>query len=224
MKANKIIVLMLALVLICAILVACNENGGNNGEQNGQTVTKKPWAQPDSSNEYDDSKKYGNSGTIDSWPDFQGEYILVVLTNSESINNLFYDYVVDDFGKEDFTSVENRMTKSRIKSLENMRNQIKNGIEYNPQDSNTINPKAFTRCVKLTLKNPGKERAIEYIKEMESKYYVLYAVPDTPTGISWFATTSNDPSLTDQWGLEKIKAYDAWDITTAFTSAVISQR
>ena len=79
-----------------------------------------------------------------------------------------------------------------------MRNQVKNDIEYDSQDTDTINPKEFTRSVKLTLKYPSRENAITYINALESLYYVLYAVPDSEIGGSWF-TSLNNPHTEDSF-------------------------
>ena len=187
MKIKRVLVAILLLVLVCTLFVACNDDNGV------EQLTRKPWAKPDLDNKYDDSKAYSNGDSIDTW-EFQGEYILVVLTNSESLNNLFYDYEVDDFGKDKFIKIENR----RSESLEKMRNQVKNDIEYDSQDTDTINPKEFTRSVKLTLKYPSRENAITYINALESLYYVLYAVPNSEIGGSWF-TSLNNPHTEDSF-------------------------
>ena len=81
--------------------------------------------------------------------------------------------------------------------------------------------KEYNRTLRLELVNPTKENAVKYAEEFYYDKGIRFSEPELYG--SWFIT-SNDPSLTNQWGLEKIKAYDAWDIITAFTSAVISQR
>ena len=134
----------------------------------------------------------------------------VVLTNSESMNNLFYDYKIEDFGtNEDFCRIEE---PDPFGWLVRIRKQIENSIPFSIDNIETVDPKGYTRMLKLYLTNPGKDNALRYINELNQKYYVLLAGTDGKGGGEWFATTSNDPYTSKQWGLEKIKAYDAWDI------------
>ncbi len=202
-STKKVIITILILVLACMFFVACNDNENPNG--NDQQVVRKPWAQPDSNNYYDVSQNYDYSKN-----DFPGEYVPVVLTNSESMNNLFYDYKIEDFGtNEDFCRIEE---PDPFGWLVRIRKQIENSIPFSIDNIETVDPKGYTRMLKLYLTNPGKDNALRYINELNQKYYVLVAAPDGKGGGKWFATTSNDPYTSNQWGLEKIKAYDAWDI------------
>mgnify|MGYP004652816967 CR=1 FL=1 len=217
MKAKKIIVLMLALVLVCTIFVACNENGGNNGEQNGQQVMRKPWAKPDPSNYYD---VLPESNRVDfSEMNFDGEYIVVIFTNSESLNNLFYDYKLEDFEDNRFNKVEETGAVN-LDRLARIRNQIKNSTTYNPNDSQMVNPSTYTRAIRLYLKEPSKDNALKYANELLENDYIYNVEPNTFGGM-WFKTTTNDPDASMQWGMEKIKIYDAWDITTGSSNVTV---
>ena len=197
-STRKVIITILILVFVCMFFVACNEKEENVGD-------RKPWAQPDPNNYYDVSQNYDYSKN-----DFPGEYVSVVLTNSESMNNLFYDYKIEDFGtNEDFCKIEE---PDPFGWLVRIRKQIENSIPFSIDNIETVDPKGYTRMLKLYLTNPGKDNALRYINELNQKYYVLVAAPDGKGGGKWFATTSNDPYTSNQWGLEKIKAYGAWDI------------
>ena len=197
-STRKVIITILILVFACMFFVACNEKEENVGG-------RKPWAQPDPNNYYDVSQNYDYSKN-----DFPGEYVPVVLTNSESMNNLFYDYKIEDFGtNEDFCKIEE---PDPFGWLVRIRKQIENSIPFSIDNIETVDPKGYTRMLKLYLTNPGKDNALRYINELNQKYYVLLAGTDGKGGGEWFATTSNDPYTSSQWGLEKIKAYDAWDI------------
>ena len=204
MKIKRVLVAILLLVLVCTLFVACNDDNG------GEQLTRKPWAKSDPNNQYD---LLSDSQRIDySIMDFDGEYIVVILTNSESLNNLFYDYKVEDFGENWFKEAEVLDAVSADK-LARIRKQIKNSIAYDSNDPQMIDPGTYTREVKLYLKEPGKENALRYGAELLKNDYVRNVEPDTIGGV-WFGTTSSDPQIADQWGLEKIKAFDAWDITT----------
>ena len=197
-STRKVIITILILVFVCMFFVACNEKEENVGD-------RKPWSQPDPNNYYDVSQNYDYSKN-----DFPGEYVSVVLTNSESMNNLFYDYKIEDFGtNEDFCKIEE---PDPFGWLVRIRKQIENSIPFSIDNIETVDPKGYTRMLKLYLTNPGKDNALRYINELNQKYYVLVAAPDGKGGGKWFATTSNDPYTSNQWGLEKIKAYGAWDI------------
>lgn len=199
-STRKVIIMILILVFACMFFVACNDNDSS------QQVLRKPWAQPDPNNCRDISEDYDYSQI-----DFEGKHITVELTNSESMNNLFYDYKIEDFGtSEDFCKIEQR----GIDRLMRIRKQIEDSIQYYPEDLKSINPKTYVRSVRLYLTNPGKDNALKFIDELTKKYYICQVKPDFPGGGigEWFATTSNDPYTSNQWGLEKIKAYDAWDI------------
>ena len=190
-STRKVIITILILVFACMVFVACNE-------------------QPDPNNCYDVSQNYDYS-QAEFEGKFEGEYIMVELTNSESMNNLFYDYKLEDFGtNEDFCKIE-EADPDRLMCI---RKQIEDSIQYTPGVLGTINPKTYVRSVRLYLTNPGKDNALKFIDELTKKYYICQVKPDFPGGGigEWFATTSNDPYTSNQWGLEKIKAYDAWDI------------
>ena len=204
-STRKVIITILILVLVCMFFVACNDKGNPN-DNDTQQVLRKPWAQPDPNNCYDVSQNYDYSQT-----EFEGVHITVELTNSESMNNLFYDYKIEDFGtSEEFCKIEQR----GIDRLMCIRKQIADSIQYDPEDLGTINPKRYVRSVRLYLTKPGKDNALKFIDKLTKKYYICQVKPDFPGGGigEWFATSSNDPYTSNQWGLEKIKAYDAWDI------------
>ena len=195
-STRKVIITILILVFACMFFVSCNEKEENVGD-------RKPWAQPDPNNEWDLPEKVDYSNT-----EFEGKKIYLTLTNSESLNNIFYDYTPEDFGSDRFCSVVDKFPKW----LEKLRNQTKAGKRYDIDDVTTANPKTYARTLELGLVNQGRQSAFDCIEYLYTKEYVLIAEPDAKSKLTWFATTSNDPYTSKQWGLEKIKAYDAWDI------------
>lgn len=195
-STRKVLITILILVFACMVFVACNDKEENVGD-------RKPWAQPDPNNEWDLPEKVDYSNT-----EFEGKKIYLTLTNSESLNNLFYDYTPEDFGSDRFCSVVDKFPKW----LEKLRNQTKAGKRYDIDDVTTANPKTYARTLELGLVNQGRQSAFDCIEYLYTKEYVLIAEPDAKSKLTWFSTTSNDPYTSKQWGLEKIKAYDAWDI------------
>ena len=202
-STRKVLITILILVFACMFFVACNDKGNLNDNNSSQQVLRKPWAQPDPNNEWDLPEKVDYSNT-----EFEGKKIYLTLTNSESLNNLFYDYTPEDFGSDRFCSVVDKFPKW----LEKLRNQTKAGKRYDIDDVTTANPKTYARTLELGLVNQGRQSAFDCIEYLYTKEYVLIAEPDAKSKLTWFATTSNDPYTSKQWGLEKIKAYDAWDI------------
>ena len=185
MKANKIIVLMLALVLVCAILVACNDKAADEyvGVIKGDASRGwKPTADPDPNNPLDvDSEQRDYSE-----PQYEFYYtkMYITYTNSESLNNLFYDYTIADFDSEKFVDVREEYPDS----LQNMRD-LASDVGYGIGDKK-IN---YLRTLVLTLKEPSRENVLKYINEFKEDKGILWADPDLKGGgIGWSATTTKD--------------------------------
>ena len=182
MKAKRILVVILLLALVCAFFVACNENGGNNGEQNGQQVTRKPTADPDPNNPLDVDSEHRDY----SEPQYEFYYteMYITFTNSESLNNLFYDYTIADFDSEKFVDVREKYPNS----LQNMRD-LASDVGYGIGDKK----RNYLRTLVLTLKEPSRENVLKYINEFKEDKGILWADPDLKGGgIGWSATTTKD--------------------------------
>ncbi len=209
MKTKRILVAILLLVLVCAILVACNDKAADEyvGVIKGDASRGwKPTAVPDPNNSFDKRGERTNfsEGT---W-NFDGTAINIWFTNTESLNNLFYDYTLDDFDKEKFKRVE--------EGLAFRLSEVRECVASYGYDSKKA--KEYNRTLRLELVNPTKENAVKYAEEFYYDKGIRSSEPELYG--SWFIT-SNDPSLTNQWGLEKIKAYDAWGITTGSSSVTV---
>lgn len=195
---RRTIIAILLIVLVCATFVACNDD---KTDKNIVDVNSegKAFAQPNPNNEYDQKDI-----SVDySEKEFEGKYLTITLINSESMNNLFYDYKTNDFGKGWFNSVEELMTDR----LERIREQIKNNATYD-SSSNMIDPKSYVRCVRFSLVSPSKENAMNYMSELMKKPYIRRVVPDVQSSGEWFITAS-DTRRTEQWGLDKIDINNA---------------
>ena len=201
---RRAIIAVLLIVLVCATFVACNDDNNSLANKNGQqTLGKKPIANPDPNNQYDE--RNSERDYSDEKYQYDCQKITVTLTNSESLNNLSYDYVLADFGEDIFDAIEEK-TKDKTEKL---RQQINNGEQYDENDSTLVNPKTFWRIFALTLKDPTRENVVSYINALMERKDVLYADPELKGG-SWFKT-SNDTRIGRQWALEKIDAYGAWE-------------
>lgn len=220
MKIKRILVAMLLLVLVCTLFVACNDKAADEyvGSIKGDASRGwKPTADPDPNNPFDvdsDQRDYR-----DPIYEFKGEKMSITFTNSESLNNLFYDYTLDDFDKSKFKRVyDKKMDWDKNWSyapLQEARDEYK-------KDKTSKKLKDYIRTIYLELVNPGRENVLEYIDEFKKDKGVLWADPDlSGSGIGWSATT-NDTQLRDQTTLfNKIKLFDAWDITTGSASVKV---
>lgn len=178
---RRAIIAILLIVLVCATFVACNddETDKNIVDVNSEG---KAFAQPNPNNEYDQK-----DNSVDySEKEFEGKYLTITLINSESMNNLFYDYKTNDFGNGWFNSVEELMADR----LERIREQVKNNVTYD-SSSNMIDPKSYVRCVRFELVSPSKENAMKYMSELMEKPYIRRVVPDVQSSGEWFITASN---------------------------------
>ena len=211
---RRAIIAILLIVLVCATFVACNDGNNPPANENGQqTLGKKPIANPDPNNPYD--VRNSERDYSEEKYQYDCQKITVTLTNSESLNNLFYDYVLADFGENIFGTIEEK-TKEKTEKL---RQQTNNGVQYDENGSTLVNPKTFWRIFALTLKDPTRENVVNYINTLMKRKDVLYADPELKGG-SWFKT-SNDAMIGQQWSLGKIDAYGAWELTTGSSSVTV---
>ena len=191
---RRAIIAILLIVLVCATLVACNDGNGNNIGNNGDNgdelgyqlaTEKKPFAKPNPNNKFD--LEDGNKKTDFSSIEFEGKIIYVTLTNSESLNNLFYNYKPEDFDADKFANIEDSFPDD----LSRLRKQIFNNVKYDIIDNSTLNPQTFTRVLSLTLINPGKENSFKYIEDFYEKDYVRRVVPDNKNEGEWFLSSTD---------------------------------
>lgn len=71
----------------------------------------------------------------------------------------------------------------------------------------------------VLIKLPHGKRGVDLLPEIRNMEEVYTADPNY---IIRAFITPNDPMLSNQWGLNKIKAPDAWDLTTGSTSIIVA--
>ncbi len=212
-KAKRIAIIILALMLICAVFVACNDKNKAdvNGEQPTQKVERKPTADPNPYNSYDvavDAIDWRTT-TIK----FQFERMIITFTNSESLNNLFYDYTLEDFDTEKFVDV----CEVYPEELMVMREKV-------TANDFGVERREFTRSLWLTLKNPSRENVLQYVDEFRMDKGIRYASPEVHNPAGWFATTNDELIDHQQSVFEKIELFDAWDTTTGSSNVMIKRK
>ena len=207
-STRKVIIAILILVFACMFFVACNDKGNPNDNDSSQQVLRKPTADPDPNNPYDiatDVTDYRTT-TIK----FECERMSITFTNSESLNNLFYDYRLEDFDAEKFDSVCERYPED----LEEIRKRVR-------LNAFGVQTSQYTRSLWLTLKNPDKENVLGYIDEFRKDKGVRYASPEVNNPAGWFATANDELIGHQQSVFEKIELFDAWDTTTGSSSVKV---
>lgn len=210
-STRKVIIMILILVFACMFFVACNDKGNQNDNDSSQQVLRKPTADPDPNNPYDiatDVTDYRTT-TIK----FECERMSITFTNSESLNNLFYDYKLEDFDAEKFDSVCERYPED----LAEIRKRVK-------LNAFGVQTSQYTRSLWLTLKNPDKENVLDYIDEFRKDKGVRYASPGVNNPAGWFATANDELIDHQQSVFEKIELFDAWDTTTGSSSVMIKRK
>lgn len=207
-STRKVIIMILILVFACMFFVACNDKGNPNDNDSSQQVLRKPTADPDPNNPYDiatDVTDYRTT-TIK----FEFERMSITFTNSESLNNLFYDYKLEDFDAEKFDSVCERYPED----LEEIRKRVK-------LNAFGVQTSQYTRSLWLTLKNPDKENVLDYIDEFRKDKGIRYASPEVNNPAGWCATANDELIGHQQSVFEKIELFDAWDTTTGSSNVKV---
>lgn len=106
MKRFKIVLVIILCLVVCAMLVACGDDNTVKDPYAYELQEMKPMAKPDPNNEYDwpivPQKEY----TVND--DFNYHQLIITLSNSESLNNLFHDYEPKDFGINGVLAIEER--------------------------------------------------------------------------------------------------------------------
>ena len=186
MKIIRILVAMLLLVLVCTLFVACNDDNGNKADPVErpveQPVERKPTADPNPNNPYD-VKNNDTDYSKGDW-NFDGTAIIIDFTNTESLNNLFYDFQASDFGSDRYKSVRDRYPSE----LKDIRQKISS-------DSSDETVTKYNRSIRLELTTPSKEKVLEYIEELRKDKGIRYAGPELYG--SWFLTT-NDTEINQE--------------------------
>jgi len=93
------------------------------------------------------------------------------------------------------------------------RNQITELTQLNETGKRNTDEMNFRQIFSIELESNSKENVLETIKKLEKIDGVRYAGPNY---VLYPCTSPSDPKYTDgtQWGLNKISAPDAWNITT----------
>ena len=157
--------------------------------------------------------------------DFDGTSVMVIVNRKFSGINKRHS--ADFFGDIKFTSIDdltavpdNLLTKDSLSMSRDNSSASKDDLSVLAAEAKSrIDEKNFEQVLQISLPQDSKETVIRTIKQLERIEGIKYAGPNRIREVE--VTTPNDTlfrlpatATTGQWGLEKIQARDAWDITT----------
>lgn len=136
--------------------------------------------------------------------DFVDNHVIVVMKKQNSeVNN--------EVDPQIFSSID----YSKINDLTHLSKYEKGHME----DCAMLNESDFHQILLVELPTHSKENVIRTIEEISALKEVKYAGPDYELYPA--SNTPGDPFLSDQWGLETIHAFDAWDIKTGSSTVCV---
>ena len=209
MKPKIFAIICIILLLVC--LVACN-----NRDPNGDLITtgRKPFAKPDPSNPYDqkiENQTFEDSSTLNKCFD---NVLCVYFTNTESLNNIFHDYVIEDFQKFDILKIAELETYY----LNDVRSIISRGTSLSEKESALISK--YNRSIRIEFNFHDYNKLIDYYHLLFKRPEVRFIDPDG-VGLNWFAEPNDLQYQTHQDVAELIDLEEAWDHTTGSSSVKI---
>ena len=205
---------------------------------NSPTTYKRPFAQSDPNNPLDQKSEAiktmvgieSSDGRLLPYESSYGRVLFISISNSESINNLFYDYTFDDFGireypwKDAYTE-ETYVYPDGIYSfihegedhcyIEEFRERLFNGEAIDLTNIKRVVSIGYSGA---HLAFGEGYNGAEYPSEEEWMDMLVYISKlDFVTHISWasgwFSTTPDGYSENNSWALERINIREAWDYT-----------
>ena len=223
---KKVFILILILLLSLSLFVACDNKTDNANNE----VQMKPFASPDPNNPYDQKvvKDYTETDVG------RADWIIIILTQSETFNNIFYDYKLEDFFDDNMLSLFPEGTKlyDQNKSYVNYARTTLEGGDISPWPT-THNLDSYVRGLKLELgeivvgeeghKYYDEEQEIvlnlQIVNELNTRDYISQALPYQ--GAGWFTGTPSGYFPDDQDALERINVREAWDFTMGSNTVLI---
>ena len=145
---------------------------------------------------------------------FSDDTVIIVLNESET--HKFKIYTPNDFPEIDCVSV-NDLTQFSVGYVKEEIGNRKAGIKK--EKTNKVNTDNFRRILSLELAEKSKENVIEAIKKLEKRSDILSAEPNS--AYTFYSTPNDTYYSSHQWGLNKIQAEDAWDITTGSNTVTV---
>ena len=206
---NKIIK-MLAIICIVsclACLVACDRVDETD------PAALKPFAAPDPNNPYDEKIPRDDiSGNRDNFFD---NTLTLLFTNTESLNNLFHDFVPEDFPGFDIKAVREVL----VGEVERIRQQVLLGDKY--KGSKVPSVETYNRWIEIEFNFNDYDKLAE-AQELLYPRSEFRGVSPRSKGGSWFETPNDTKYSSQQQNIaDLIDLEAAWDHTTGSSSVKV---
>lgn len=244
--------LLMIVVVICLLIAmtACVAEGnlknakGWGLDVNSPSDYRRPFAESDPNNPLDQKE-----GDIDNLKTDENWYLkdfFIILSNSESINNLFYDYTPEDFGINVNTYTLIEEYGGGAFSVPYMGSDLVNGsievdgvpctmveiLREHFVNGKKIDLSTFRRAVRInfaqmaTAINNCKEpkylpTATDWYNMIENILQLDFVVGVRGLSTIFFTSTPSGYNTNRSWGLETINAREAWDYTTGSASVTV---
>ena len=158
-------------------------------------------------------EKHYYQGTIED--DFADDRVIIVLTKLAT--RQFLTYVPTDFPEIDCITVTD-LSSHTVEWVE------KKVLGIPTQEEMAVNVEKFRRKLSLEIGEKGKQNVLDAIYSLQEREDIISAEPSTPMYRASTSVTPNDPRYKDQWALPKIKAPQAWGITTGSSGVRVGVR
>jgi|GEM_PF-1491925 len=221
---KRVFIVFLVLLLTLTLFVACD----NDKQDVEPAVQMKPFASPDPNNPYDEKVVRGYTAADIG----KAEWIYIVLTQSETFNNIFYDYKLEDFFDDkilDKLPSGTRLCDESPLRVNYVRSQFDDGDSSKYSNVIPVVLETYVRVLRLELgliivdKKYDEEQEIELnleiVELLNEKDYISKAYPYY--GMGWFTGTPSGYYSGDQDALERINVRDAWDYTMGSDTVLI---
>ncbi|MBR2955765.1 MAG: hypothetical protein IKC54_01050 [Clostridia bacterium] len=206
---NKIIKILaiICLVSCLACLVACDQV-----DETDPTALK-PFAAPDPNNPYDEKIPRDDiSGNRDNFFD---NTLTLLFTNTESLNNLFHDFVPEDFPGLDIKAVREVL----VGEVERIRQQVLLGDKY--KGSKVPSVETYNRWIEIEFNFNDYDKLAE-AQELLYPRSEFRGVSPRSKGGSWFETPNDANYSSQQQNIaDLIDLETAWDHTTGSSSVKV---
>ena len=254
-KRINVILLLLLIVIMATTFVACDSEVELYSAEywgldvNSPTTYRRPYAQSDPNNPLDQKSEaiktmvgvVDHTGRLHKYEHSYGRTLFISISNSESINNLFYDYTLDDFAIREYpwedsysgrTYVYPSGIDSYIKVGENTRVKLEE-LRAQLRDGEIVDLTNIVRVVRIDYSSahlkfgeefngpeyPSEEEWMDMLVHISKLDYVTHI--DSQKGFFSTTPTGYNANNSNSWALEKIKVREAWDYTTGSPNVTV---
>ena len=228
-KRINVILLLLLIVIMATTFVACDPEVEVYSAEywgldvNSPTTYRRPYALSnlDNPNDIKVQEEFTQEDASCALHSGTGDICIVIeLTNSESINNLFYNYTLEDFGVEYHEDTE-YLTYFSIHTSRNIRqyyliDEYRNRLRAGEK----IDLNQFNRTVEIDVTHNDAING-EAIKIANAISKIDFVRSIRLRNVGWMTTTPTGYAEDMLWASERINIREAWDYTTGSSNVTV---